>query len=197
MDIKRIYWDSCAWLGLINDEENKWPGCQYVMSLAHKGDVEILASTLVLAEVYKTRCHNPYKVIAEEKDILLEDYFSENFIIIASVDLKVTIRARQLLRYYSDKGLKKPQDAIHLATAIIHDADEFHTFDGSDLLCLNGIVKTEGGKLLSIQKPSEPPVEEQYKTSLLDYSTKDSRRLRVEVIDEKEEGQPRGEFELA
>lgn len=169
MEPKRIYWDSCAWLGLINDENNKWLGCQYVMSLAHKGLVEILASTFVLAEVFKTRCDEPYKMLAEERDIILEDYFSEEFIIKASVDLKVAIIARQLLRYYGEYGLKKPQDAIHLATAVVYNADEMHTFDGSDLLHLNGKIKRSDGKTLVIRKPPEPPIEETYKTSLLDF----------------------------
>jgi len=186
MDVKRIYWDSCTWLGLINDEKDKWMGCQYIMSQAQKGNVEILASTLVLAEVYKTRCNEPYKMMAEEFDILLEDYFFEKFIVIASVDLKVTIKARQLLRYYNENGLKKPQDAIHLATAIIYNADEFHTFDGSDLLCLNGLIKTERGGLLTIQKPTEPPAEETYKTSLLYLPKESEKRIQVPIADGKE-----------
>lgn len=154
----RIYWDSCTWLGLINEEEHKWPGCEHIISEAFKGNVEILVSTITLAEVYKTRCEDPYKMIAEENDIAIEDFFNQPFIVIASVDEEVAVRARGLLRYYSDKGMKKPTDAIHLATAIMYGAEEMHTFDGSDLLCLNGLIKNDGGQVLVIRKPPAPPV---------------------------------------
>lgn len=160
MSKPRVYWDSCTWLGLINEEENKWPGCEYIISEAFKGNLEILVSAITLAEVYKTKCEPPYKMIAEENDMAIEDFFGQSFVVIASVDEEVAIRSRGLLRYYSDKGLRKPTDAIHLATAIMYGADEMHTFDGSDLLCLNGMVKNDDGKLLVICKPPSPPVED-------------------------------------
>jgi predicted nucleic acid-binding protein len=163
----RVYWDSCAWLGLINEEEDKWPGCEYIISQAFKGNVEILVSTLTLAEVFKTKCDAPYKSLAEERDIIIEDFFDQNFIVIASVDEEVAKKARACLRYFGDKGLKKPQDAIHLATALLYGAEQLHTFDGSDLLCLNGIVTRDDGRQLIITKPPEEPEEELYKTSLL------------------------------
>lgn len=158
----RIYWDSCTWLGLINEEEHKWPGCEHIISEAFKGNVEILVSTITLAEVYKTKCDAPYKMIAEENDMAIEDFFNQPFIVIASVDEEVAVRARGLLRYYSDKGMKKPTDAIHLATAIMYGAEEMHTFDGSDLLCLNGHIKNDEGKVLVIRKPPEPPTGDQH-----------------------------------
>ena len=32
---------------------------------------------------------------------------------------------------------KKPSDAVHLASALLMNVDEMHTYDGSDLLILN------------------------------------------------------------
>lgn len=157
MATKRVYWDSCAWLGLINAEEDKVCGCQYIMQEAIRKNVEILVSTVTLAEVFKTRCAEPYKILAEEKDITFEDFFDQDFIIKASVDEDIAKRARGLLRYYSVYGLKKPMDAIHLATALKFNAAEMHTFDGSDLLGLDGKLQSDAGLILKICKPSLPP----------------------------------------
>jgi len=51
-----IYWDSCVWIGLINGEADKYPGCRYSLDRAQKGEIYILSSLFTLAEVYKTRC---------------------------------------------------------------------------------------------------------------------------------------------
>jgi len=189
--MKRVCWDSCTWLGILNEEAEKWPGCEYILSQARKGKVEILISTFVHAEVYKTRCDEPYKMLAEEFDMQLEEYFNKEYIIIAAVDEEVAIRARALLRYYSDKGLKKPQDAIHLATASLYDADELHTFDNDDLLKLNGLIKNEKGEYILIRKPPEPPSEESYKTSLLQVE----KTIKDELLDTLSDS-PENEDEL-
>lgn len=157
MATKRVYWDSCAWLGLINAEEDKVDGCQYFMQEAIRKNIEILVSTVTLAEVFKTRCSEPYRMLSEEKDITFEDFFDQDFIVKASVDEDIAKRARGLLRYYSIHGLKKPMDAIHLATALKFNASEMHTFDGSDLLDLDGKLQNDAGFILKICKPALPP----------------------------------------
>lgn len=48
---------------------------------------------------------------------------------------------------------KKPSDAVHLATALLMDVDEMHTYDGSDLLGLDGKVARQDGEMLSICRP--------------------------------------------
>jgi hypothetical protein len=59
-------------------------------------------------------------------------------------------KARDLMQAgYS--GLK-PLDAIHLASAIIANAEELHTFDG-DLLRLSGMIDKSDGTKLKIVKP--------------------------------------------
>jgi len=177
------YWDSCTWIGLINQESGKAAGCKYVMEQAQKGDVQILASYFTLAEVYKTRCDEPYKYLAEEKDIVLEEFFEQEFIKLAQVDRRVAKKARELLRYFP--CLNKPQDAVHLATAVIYNSDELHTFDGTDLICLNGLIKRADGGDLLIRKPPDPPVEITYKTSLLDLSKDEIRYIRTSESDPK------------
>ena len=54
---------------------------------------------------------------------------------------------------------KKPSDAIHLATAILMNVDEMHSYDGSDLLGLNEKVARQDGEMLVICTPNVPEPE--------------------------------------
>jgi hypothetical protein len=75
-----------------------------------------------------------------------------------SVDIRVASIAHDLRNHYAQKGGKtlSTTDAIHLATAVLYRADEFHTFDegGSNrslgLIPLCGDV---GGHKLRVCKP--------------------------------------------
>jgi predicted nucleic acid-binding protein len=78
------------------------------------------------------------------------------------VDIKVAGMAHDLRNYYSSrpqefggKTLSVP-DAIHLATAILYRADEFHTFDGGGSGKTLGLLPLSGnlaGHGLKICKP--------------------------------------------
>ncbi len=152
---RKVYWDSCAWIGLINEEPDKLDACRYVIDQARNGDVEIWTSAYTLAEVFKRKCEDVQKGIAEDKDIVFEDFLDQDYIVYAQVDADVGKLARRLLRRYSE--LKKPPDAVHLATAIIHNLDEFHTFDSENLLVLNGRISRLDRKILNICVPPDPP----------------------------------------
>jgi hypothetical protein len=52
-------------------------------------------------------------------------------------------------------GLKKRTDAIHLASALKFSVDALHTYDGSDLLHLDGKVPDKKGRKLSICVPDK------------------------------------------
>lgn len=170
MSKRRVYWDSCVWLGLFNKEADKLPACKYIVECAQAGNIEIVTSTFSLAEVFKTRCKDPNHRISSEYDVVMEDFFMQDFIFMASVDGRVAIEARRLLRSYGDV-LKKPQDAIHLATAFCYNVSEVHTFDGTDLKPLSGVVCCLDGTEMTISDPPNPPSEWLRKFSLLDYAT--------------------------
>ncbi len=61
---KRIYWDACIWIAVINEErsvllkdgstENRFAMCEAVMEQARSGDLEIVVSAFTLAEVCKS-----------------------------------------------------------------------------------------------------------------------------------------------
>jgi predicted nucleic acid-binding protein len=153
---ERVYWDSCVWLGLLNEEPEKVDSAKWVIERAERGEVEIWTSTITLAEVYKVR----HGAADPEADKKLDDFLSQPYIVHVQVDQDVAMEARRLLRA-NLPALKKPNDAIHLASAVWHDIETFHTFDRDDLLPLNGLVKCQNGKSITVCKPPERPPPEQ------------------------------------
>lgn len=152
--IKRVYWDACAWIALIQKEklrdengkiiEDRFTMCSTVIYAAEKHAIEIVTSSLSLVEV----CKVPQIKLETEDRLAL--YFEHDYILLANLDREVGERARQIMQVGYSK--LKPPDAAHLATAAISNVDEMHTFDGR-LLDLDGRIKKPNGESLKICKP--------------------------------------------
>lgn len=142
----RVYWDACAWLGLLNDEPNKRQGLDYVWALAKAGKVQIWTSAFSLAEVYKVKCEGDWALLNPDNDAKINNLFDQDFVETVQLDSEIGKLAKVLLRTH--EKLKKPSDAVHLATAVYWDLDQFHTYDGNDLLGLT--VHTASGAILKI-----------------------------------------------
>ena len=136
-DGRRIYWDACVWIGLLNEHPERVVNCREVIRLARAGDVQIWTSSIAIVEVFKVR-RAPEEQEAEAlRDVAFEDYVQQqDFVVEVQVDHDIAIAARRLLRAYP--VLRKPNDAIHLATALRYDCAELHTYNGENLLGLNG-----------------------------------------------------------
>ena len=143
------------WLGLINEETGKSDRCRYVIKEARAGNVEIWTSAFTLAEVFKKQCEGKGTALPETKDLDFEQYIEQEFFTLVQVDYDIGVKARRLLRGHP--VLKKPADAIHLATALLNNLDEMHTFDADNLLRLSGLVMRDDGTALTICAPPEPP----------------------------------------
>lgn len=152
---RRVYWDLCTFLGLINQEPGKVNNCSAVWKEAENNDVIIYTSFFTFAEVFKVRCIDKSKPLSEDGDRQIELLLRQPFIRAIVVDELIGVAARRLLRYHTQ--CKKPSDGIHLATAIRLNVDEMHTFDGSDLLGLDGKVARLDGKMLKICPPLPAP----------------------------------------
>jgi predicted nucleic acid-binding protein len=153
---KRVYWDACIWFALIKQEAGRFARCQHIIDLARRGEVEIWTSALTLAEVFRKQCGGIEATgLPADKDKEFEDFLAQDFVIEVQLDRPIGVSARRLLRAHAP--LKKPQDAVHLASAVWNDLDEFHTFDAVNLLCLDGSITTRGGRPLRICEPPEPP----------------------------------------
>ncbi len=151
---RRLYWDSCDFLGLINPGEAKHADCRAVWEQAQHGDAVIFTSFFAFAEVFKAKCEGPAKPLAEVQDKAIEALFRQPWIQPVVVDERIGTTARRLMRQHPE--CKKPSDAIHLATALALNVDEMHTYDRSDLLRLNGKVMRADGVPLRICPPYVP-----------------------------------------
>lgn len=155
-DPKKVYWDACTWLSLINQQAGRAECCRYVISEARAGNIEIWTSAFTLAEVFKKSIGDGKPLsLDESKDLEFEQYIQQDFLVVVQVDVDVGVLARRLLRKHPK--LRKPADGIHLATAVLYNLDEFHTYDGDNLLVLNGEVKRQDGKPLVICQPPQDP----------------------------------------
>lgn len=152
IEIPKMYWDACIWIELINSTNRNWVArCSHVLELAENNKVELWTSALTLAEVYKKKCHGEKIGIVENEDERFENLIQAEFVRKINVDIEVGNLARRLLRKYPKIG--KPQDAIHVASCLIYNLDELHTFDEEDLLGFDNVLMRKDKKPLKICKP--------------------------------------------
>jgi predicted nucleic acid-binding protein len=156
---KRVYWDSCVWIALIDEESGRVDRCQSQIRQATGGSFEILTSSLTLAEVYKFKCGSEAKALAIAKDAEFEKYLRQRFVVQIQLDHAVGTHARRLLRQFS--ALKKPNDAVHLASAALNNADTLYTFDSDNLIPLHRKIQRADGQLLNISEPPPPIIDQQ------------------------------------
>lgn len=153
---RRVYWDSCTFLGLINQEPGKHTDSAAVWKEAEDGGTIIYTSFFTFAEVFKVKCEEGPKPLSEEGDKRVEQLLRQKWVRPVVVDERIGIAARRLMRHYPP--CKKPSDGIHLATALALNVDEMHTYDGSDLLGLSGkINRPNGSSTLTICVPKPMP----------------------------------------
>ncbi|MBV8895030.1 MAG: PIN domain-containing protein [Acidobacteriaceae bacterium] len=151
----RFYWDACMWIALIKREQTRFEACAHVIEQAQRGEVEIWTSAFTYAEVFKRSCSGLSVGIDPTDDKPFEDYLEQDFVTLIQVDADVGRAARRLLREHV--VLAKPQDAIHLASALLQNVHIFHTFDRDNLLGLDGKLHCPDGELLRVLEPPPPP----------------------------------------
>jgi predicted nucleic acid-binding protein len=150
------YWDTCLFLAWIKDEERKtgeMAGVREIVARSKRRDVIIMTSAVTLTEVLTSRL--PAGTANLFSGLLKR-------VRVCGVDLKIARMAHDLRDWYIqkpdkyDKKTLSVPDAMHLATAIMYRANEFHTFDNDNgnnslgLLPLSGDV---AGHQLIICKP--------------------------------------------
>ena len=140
------YWDTCLFLSWLKDEQRKsgeLDGVREIIERSKRRDCRIMTSTITTVEVLQSK-------IPVGVDTMFVSLMKR--VLRVSVDIKVAQLAHDIRDHYAKNGgrkLKTP-DALHLATAILNRADEFHTFDGDDLIPLSGNV---AGHRLAICQP--------------------------------------------
>lgn len=149
---RRIYWDACAWIGLLNNEPDKHPPLRIIWEHAQRGQFEIWTSTYSYLEVIEARPPLGEAYPAEENDKKIHALLEQPFVRRVAVDVEVAKLARNLKRTHHPI-LSKRSDAIHLATAAFWNLEELHTWDKSDLLPLHEKVNRRDGVPLKILAP--------------------------------------------
>ena len=181
-----MYWDSCNWIGLINEDPGKIEPLRYIYQQGQNGEIEIFTSTFALAEVFRLKCEDSEKQLPEEKDQIFEETLDQDFVVYVQLTREIGRYARRLLR--RTEGLRVPQDAIHLASAAWHNVDELQTFDGNHLLHLDGKVERRDGQKLKICTPQVPPAQGEMEEILkqpLEQPTKSDDSKKDAASDEK------------
>lgn len=152
------YWDACIFLAWLRNEERKDGEMASVKAYVRKlkaKQIKVMTSAITYTEVTATKL--PVGV-----DQQFFDLMRSTNVYPVGADVRVAKLARDLRDYYfskpdiyNGKTLCTP-DAIHLATAILYKAKEFHTFDGSNKNGSLGLLKLSGdvgGHNLIVCKP--------------------------------------------
>lgn len=151
----QVYWDSCAWLGLVNGEMNRKIQLESIYSQGRTQLVEIWTSAVSIVEANRLKSEMQMaKPIPQGSDRALDGLLFQPFVKIVPVDTVIARTARKLLR--ETTGLRKLPDAIHLASALKWNIHTLHTYDRDDLLHLDGKMKCDDGEVLTICEPRDP-----------------------------------------
>lgn len=118
----RVYADAPLFYNVIKRERGLWAGSLKVLLAAQRGDIKLVASTLLLAEVIGHRGD----VIAGVRDDVIDRYLSD-IVEWVELDLFVVREAHKLGDQYNLRG----PDASHLATAVRRKVDYFMSRDGA------------------------------------------------------------------
>lgn len=151
-----IYWDTTCWIAWLWNER-QWPtgvltGLQDIVNEIEANQIILLRSavlrTEILTDSLQQNVQTQYRQLLRRSNIQEKD-----------ADPRVMDKAAEIREYHRKKAQSvSTPDAIHLATAILYNADEFHTMDGLQqggskrrkLLSLSGDV---GGHNLTVVNP--------------------------------------------
>ena len=149
---KKYYWDSCAFIIWLDQKGDQMivDGLAQVVKGVESGQADLFTSAITRTEVLKG------KMTPEQRD-KFNRLFQRRNVVPVDVTGRVLDLSEQIREW---KPKISVPDAIHLATAILYEADEFHTTDGGgkrkrtgDLLPLDGNV---AGHKLKVCVPAAP-----------------------------------------
>jgi predicted nucleic acid-binding protein len=131
----RRYWDTCCFLGWLNEEPDKVSACRAVIQEAEAGKLRIVTSAFTITEVLWPKGQAPQ--IAHDRAVEIHDFFRHEWIILQDVDRFIAESARDLV-WNSGVSIK---DSIHVASAIAGSVEQLDTYDGGPI-ALSGKVGT-------------------------------------------------------
>lgn len=158
MDRPLVYWDACILIALLTDEDRPDGEMEGVYSWAERIDREeavLVVSSLNRLEVLPTH-------LSSAQEEVFQNFLKRSNVMEVEMGARVIEKARELMDFYQQL---KPEsgkilcrdDAIHLATAILYEVEEFHTFDEVGKGRCLGLIPLSGnvaGHPLKILKPA-------------------------------------------
>jgi predicted nucleic acid-binding protein len=145
------YWDACAFLAYLREEEGRVDGCQRVLDEAKAGRIRIVTSALTLTEVLKVKGQPPLPESLEQQ---IDAAFRQDYLVLRNVDR----RTGELARFVVWRHGIAPKDSIHVATALLARVDRLDTFD-DDLLGLSGLELEGLGPLVVCRAEVDGPTQ--------------------------------------
>ena len=128
---KSFYWDSCVFLAGIEGEIERAPIVEQLLEEADVGGPTIWTSILSMTEVCFARSEQRRRALSVEVEASISDLWAVGSPVkTVEIHELLAVNAHKLIRKALERGHSlKPPDALHLATAISLDVDEFHTYD--------------------------------------------------------------------
>ncbi|MGQ0744575.1 MAG: type II toxin-antitoxin system VapC family toxin [Acidimicrobiales bacterium] len=130
-DVRRIYFDANVFLAYIGNEPGRAGTVQTLLDEARRGQIEILTSTLSIAEVAFGAHERDHGLTEAGEEAIEQLWMPASPISLVDVSQAVTRNARMLIRKArtdSASGLRDA-DAVHLATARMFGCAEVFTYE--------------------------------------------------------------------
>jgi predicted nucleic acid-binding protein len=151
-----LYWDACVFIAWLKNEQRppgEMEGVADVVTEIDNHRAILISSVMTRTELLDCK-------LTDEARTLFERVQQRRDLQLINADIRVADLSHEIRNYHQLQGVSlSSPDCIHLATAILYRADEFHTFDGSGakpkkskLIQLSG--KVAGQYPLVIKVPS-------------------------------------------
>lgn len=118
----RVYLDTAPVISVIKREVGLWQDGMKILLAMERGDIQVIASTLMLVELVGYKGDIP----TAPQDEMIQDFLRHSPIQWIEVDVSIAREARELAKVHRLRG----PDATHLATAVRYGADYFMSRDG-------------------------------------------------------------------
>lgn len=130
-DAPRIYLDANVLLAYVADEEDRAETVQALLDEARRGEIEVVTSTLSIAEVAYGELDQDGNLTEEGEDAIDELWTPASPIQLVDVTQALTLQARGIIRKAKTEGLGGIQgaDAIHLASAVMFGCAPIFTYE--------------------------------------------------------------------
>ncbi len=159
-DVPASYWDACLFLSYIEGARDRTADLRELLEQAHAGKRRIATSVLSMTEVAFAKEEKDSRTLSPEVEHGIDALWVPGSPV-KMVELHPSLarEARGLIRQALTNGQNlRPPDAIHLASALELDVDEFLTYD-TKLLQMEKLVGIPIRKPIVEQGslPLEPP----------------------------------------